>query len=62
MFDFCLIFFKLGYFFSSTHAFVWDCNPAFWVQIFYPIWPTKITEKPLNTNFVKNEKQNDDYY
>ena len=48
--------------FSLTHAFVWDCNPAFWVQIFYPIWPPKITEKPLNTNFVKNEKQNDDYY
>ena len=23
---------------SSTHGFVWDCNPAFLVHIFYPKW------------------------
>ena len=23
---------------SSTHGFVWDCNPAFSVHIFYPKW------------------------
>ena len=45
-------------FFSSTHSFVWDCNPAFSAIIFYPIWPPKITENLLKTKVETNEKEN----
>ena len=60
-----LIFFNFiqtWWIFSSTHSSVLDGNLAFSAYIFYPIWPPKITEKPLNSKFEKNKKQNDDNY
>ena len=55
VFNFCLIFFKLGEFVLQLIP-IWDCNPALSAYIFYPIWLPKITEKPLNTKFEKKKK------
>ena len=55
--QFLFNFFQTWSIFSSTHAFVWDCNPAFSANIFYTIWPPKITETPLNTEFEKRKNK-----
>ena len=43
---------------SSSHGFVWDCNPAFSVHIFYPKWrlekQLKIKKNESDVKFTKN--------
>ena len=55
-------FLQIDTFWSSAQYFVWDCKPAVSVNIFYPIWPPKKTEKPLKQKFVQIQKQNVNSY
>ena len=43
---------------SLTHCFVWDCNPAFSVHIFYPKWRLEKQLKKSKWRKIKNKMCN----
>ena len=53
---FLCIFFLIDILWSSTTDIVWDCKPAFSVNFFNRIWPTKMAKMTVKTKICSKRK------